>query len=306
VADPSTAGLLRCGACGQVFTLRAGAAPAVVAKPAPTAPAPAAKGRPRLDVGAATSAGKSRSRNEDSLLVQHQVWSNLDDWHELALLMVADGLGGHEGGDRASGMTIRTLAKQLAPLVAGILSGQLQDVKASMVGETMSAALQEANRDIVRKGQNDPGCRGMGATVAAVFIWNGQALIGHVGDCRVYHYRGDRLTQVTRDQTLVNRMVELGQLTPEEASTHPKRNEVAQALGKHITLEPALYQLELAAGDWLVIACDGLHAHVDNPALQAALQRASSSVRKLAQGLVDFTNHKGGSDNCTVVAVHCY
>jgi protein phosphatase len=114
------------------------------------------------------------------------------------------------------------------------------------------------------------------------------------------------LTQVTRDQTLVARMVELGKLTPAEALVHPQRNEVTQAVGKHTQLLPAAYPLRLSAGDWLVVACDGLHAHVDEPMLRAALMPASASAGNLAQQLVDLANQRGGSDNCTVVAVRCW
>jgi protein phosphatase len=143
----------------------------------------------------------------------------------------------------------------------------------------------------------------MGATVAVAIIWDGQVLIGHIGDCRVYHQRGDQLTQVTRDQTLVARMVELGQLTAAEAAEHPDRNQVTQAVGKVRTVQPASYRLAMAAGDCLVVASDGLHAHVDNRMLATAIRKTSYSADLLAKNLVDLANQGGGSDNCTVVAV---
>ncbi len=122
----------------------------------------------------------------------------------------------------------------------------------------------------------------------------------------MYHQRGGRLTQVTRDQTLVARMVELGQLTPEEALTHPARNDVSQALGKRFDLEPARYSLTLEREDWLIVACDGLHAHVEAPCLQEEIHRAAAAPASyLAQHLVHLANQRGGSDNCTVVVLHC-
>jgi serine/threonine protein phosphatase PrpC len=111
---------------------------------------------------------------------------------------------------------------------------------------------------------------------------------------------------VTRDQTLVARMVELGKLTPAEALTHPSRNEVTEAVGRRPDVSPAAYELGLAPGDWLVVACDGLHAHVDDRLLARALGEASPSAALLAHGLVDLADEGGGSDNCTVVAVRCY
>ena len=145
----------------------------------------------------------------------------------------------------------------------------------------------------------------MGATAAVVLIWGGRALVGHVGDCRVYHQRGDRLTQLTRDQTLVARMVELGTLTAREALTHPARNEVAQAVGKHTDLSPSRHEISLTAGDWLIAATDGLHAHLEDADLLAEAARPASSAAERARRLTALADERGGSDNCTVLCVYC-
>jgi protein phosphatase len=144
----------------------------------------------------------------------------------------------------------------------------------------------------------------MGSTLAAVAIWNGNTAVAHVGDCRVYHYRGG-LRQLTEDQTLLQRMIQLGQLTPQEAANHPAKNEVAQAVGRQPDVSPSSQQLRLASGDWLVIACDGLHGHVDARALEGAI-RSASSASALAIQLVNMANQGGGSDNITVIAIRCY
>jgi serine/threonine protein phosphatase PrpC len=257
------------------------------------------------DVGSATSSGRLRSRNEDSYLVQQLAWCNLDQRHNVALVVVADGMGGYDAGDQASGLVIRTVADGLAGLFAKALAAKTAP-QPTENADAIDKALKEANRVVVQQGQSDANSAGMGATAVVVLIWDDVVQIGHVGDCRVYHWRGPKLTQVTRDQTFVARMVELGKLTPAEALVHPQRNEVTQAIGKHAQLQPAAYPLRLNAGDWLVIACDGLHAHVDGPMLSAALQQAPASAGSLAQQLVDLANQRGGSDNCTVVAVRCW
>src|SRR5262249_47045628 len=148
--------------------------------------------------------------------------------------------------------------------------------------------------------------KGMGQKAAAVLSWEGRVLLDHVGATRVYHFRAGLVRQVTRDQTLVARMVEMGKLSPEEALTHPSRNEVTQAVGKYADIQPAAYDLKVASGDWLIVACDGLHAHVDEHLLAATLRAAATSAAGLAQQLVDLPDQRGGSDNCTVVAVRCY
>jgi serine/threonine protein phosphatase PrpC len=279
---------VQCAFCERQFTARA-----------------AAPGPVRLEVGSATSAGRVRKRNEDSFLVQHLAWSNLDERRDLALLVVADGMGGHAAGDRASGMVVRLLGNALAPLLTSALATPPRDANAANVPAALAAALQEANRVILQQAKSDPACKGMGATAVVVVIWDGLAVIGHVGDCRVYHWQAGRLTQVTQDQTLVARMVAMGRLTPQEARVHPSRNEVAQAVGRQPDLEPGAYQVRLAAGDWLLAACDGLQAHLDTAALQQEIGQPGAVAAAVAGRLVDLANQKGGSDNCTAVAVRC-
>jgi protein phosphatase len=256
----------------------------------------------RLDIGGATSSGCVRPRNEDSFLVQQLAWANLDQRHEAAIVVVADGMGGYEAGDQASALVIRTVGGSLAGLFGEFLTGQVKNGAPARI----DVALKAANKAVHTKGQTDPGCKGMGATAAVAFICDGVTHLGHVGDCRVYHAHDGKLFQVTKDQTLVARMVELGQLKPEEALTHPKRNEVTHAVGRHPDLQPAAYQLKLSPGDWLVIACDGLTAHVEHEQLAKELAAAPPSAAALAHHLVDLANEGGGTDNCTVVAVRCY
>jgi protein phosphatase len=296
------------GSSGEIFIELDGPAAAALsepekaaraARPGEVAPLP---GVCRLDVGAATSAGCVRPRNEDSFLTQHLAWSNLEKRREAALVIVADGMGGYEAGDQASGMVIRLAGSALVGLLADCLLDKPADGAAARIDQ----ALKTANKAVHNKGLADPGCKGMGATAAVVFVVDSQAFVGHVGDCRVYHFRAGTLTQVTRDQTLVARMVELGKLSEKEALTHPNRNEVSQAVGRHPDLQPAAYQLKVAPGDWLLVACDGLHAHLDANRVAQALREAPASAVAAAHYLVDLTNEAGGTDNTTVVAVRCY
>jgi protein phosphatase len=260
----------------------------------------------RLDIGSSTSVGRVRQHNEDSFLVQQFSWCNLDQRRELALVVVADGVGGYQAGDQASGLLVRIVGNVITPLLIGSLTGQVREAPATQLTQTLDQALRTANATIHQRSQNNPACKGMATTVAAVLIWDGDVFIGHVGDCRVYLQRNGQLTQVTRDQTLLERMIQLGQLTPREAANHPARNEVLQAVGRHSDVTPASYQTRLVAGDWLIVACDGLHAHVDARSLENTLRSAPASAAALAVQLVNMANQGGGSDNCTVVAVRCY
>ncbi len=270
-------------------------------------PGPAAKASPscRLILGSATTRGRVRDRNEDSVLVQQCSWSNLDQRHDVALIVVADGMGGHQAGDRASGLVIQALAKVFVPLLTAALNTQSPQSASFDPSEALEGGLIEANRLVRETSQRNPAWKGMGSTAVALLIWDGKAYIRLVGDCRVYHWRGGKLAQVTKDQTLVARMVELGQLTPEEAAKHPRRNEVAQAVGKYALIEPGRYELSLSPDDWLVASSDGLQAHVNDRTLADAIAKAGISASDLANRLVELANQGGGSDNCTVVAVRC-
>jgi protein phosphatase len=266
---------------------------------------PALHGQFRLDLGGATSMGRVRDRNEDSFLLWQQSWSNLDARHDAALVVVADGMGGHHAGDRASYLTLQHVGAALRPVLSNFGPGQ-PEAKPNAGREALEAALKTANTVVYQVAQKEAPGKGMGATAAVVLVNDGQVEIGHVGDCRVYLFHDGSLSQVTRDQTLVARMVELGQLTEQEAKNHPKANEVSQAVGKSADLQPAYYKLRLAPGDWLVVACDGLHAHVDAALLAETLHAAPFAAALVAHHLVELANFRGGSDNCTVVAVRCY
>jgi serine/threonine protein phosphatase PrpC len=300
---------VKCPKCGKPFTAEMSSdediLPEFDVEPEAAAREQADIGPPRLDIGCATSAGRVRTRNEDSFLVMHRTWSNLSERHELAVLLIADGMGGYDAGDQASGLAIRAFGASLTPLLTNGLGGKLQNQPAASLSSAITAGLQEANRQVFEKATKDPNCKGMGATAAALLIWDDVAVIGHVGDCRVYYFHDGKLTQITKDQTLVARMVELGTLSAKEALTHPNRNEVTQALGRRPDLAPSSHKQGLAKGDWLLVACDGLPAHLDGPDLEAEMKKAEPSAVAQANRLVSLTNERGGSDNCTVIAVRC-
>jgi protein phosphatase len=297
IADEHLGVPITCGNCQRSFWVRS-----PLADPS-AAPANAVPAAAHFEVGGATSAGRVRTRNEDSYLAQLLAWSGQDRHGSTALAVVADGLGGHEAGEEASAMVIRAAGSVLLPLLAREAVGER--LTAQVVADAIEAVLQEANRAIHARAKQEARHKGMGATAAVVVARDGAARVGHVGDARVYHQRGSQMTQLTKDQTLTARMVELGQLSPKEAQAHPARNDVYQAIGHHTTLKPAHCDVKLAPGDWLIVTSDGLHAHVEPEELRRAVLKAEPPAARLAGALVDLANQKGGSDNCTVIAVRC-
>jgi protein phosphatase len=249
----------------------------------------------------------TRTGNEDAFALIHSVGSKQDDMGERALVILADGMGGYESGEVASAMAIDLLRQQLLKesIFAGLAGDASQlagdfDVKSCQ--DLFVNTLREINKQIFAFSRTPAGKRGMGCTAEVVYIDGKRVIIGHVGDSRTYHYSGGQLRQVTRDQTLVNRLVELGHLTPEEAIDHPRKNELQQALGGQPVVDPAAYHAELKPGDWVIVCSDGLTNHVEPDILTELIQRADSA-EMCARRLVNLANLQGGSDNCTVIAV---
>src|SRR4029079_17919112 len=126
------------------------------------------------------------------------------------------------------------------------------------IKKLLKDALKDANKQIFTASRTGVGRRGMGCTAEVIYLDGRRIIVGHVGDSRTYHLHEGRLIQLTRDQTLVNRLVELGTLSAEEAETPPRRNELQQAIGGQPDVEPGLYHGRLVPGDWVVVCSDGL------------------------------------------------
>jgi serine/threonine protein phosphatase PrpC len=279
--------------------------------------------RVRMEVASWTTTGIVRTGNEDAFALLHACESRQDDLGECALVLLCDGMGGYEAGEVAAALAIQALRQNLvqqpafAPLAGAssfptdVLSpaprpeghaGPPADVEA--VKQAIKAALKEANKQVFAASRA-PGSkrRGMGCTAEVVYLDGRNVIVGHVGDSRTYHLHEGRLIQMTRDQTLVNRLVELGTLTPEEAETHPRRNELQQAVGGQPDVEPGLYHGVLKPGDWVVVCSDGVTNHVPPNDLKEMLQSEAQSAEMAARRLVNLTNIEGATDNATVVVV---
>ena len=277
----------------------------------------------RLEIASWTSTGIIRTGNEDAYALIHSTESRQDDVGETALLLLCDGMGGYEAGEVAAAMTINVLRQYLigqkgyqalagaSPFPTDPLASINRaeghaaiplDVDACKA--TLKAALKEANRQVFAASRA-PGSkrRGMGCTAEVVFTDGRNVVVGHVGDSRTYHLHEGKLIQITRDQTLVNRLVELGTLTPEEAENHPRKNELQQAIGGQPDVAPDVYSAKLKPGDWLLVCSDGLTNHVSNAMLKEMLLSEAGSAEIAARRLVNLTNIEGATDNVTVVVI---
>jgi protein phosphatase len=142
----------------------------------------------------------------------------------------------------------------------------------------------------------------MGCTAEAVVLDGATAIVGHVGDSRVYRMRKGKLMQVTKDQTVVGRMVELGQITEQEAETHPRRSELQQAIGGRPEVYPDIYAVSLEPGDWMLVCSDGLSNQIP-PELMQAVLRESRNAEIAARRLINMVLAEGAMDNATVAVI---
>jgi protein phosphatase len=235
----------------------------------------------RLSSFARTDVGLARSGNEDSHLRGQTVFA------------VADGLGGHRGGEVASAMVVEPLAT---------LDGR-EFADADQAAEALAGAIGSANRAILQRGRSDPELRGMGTTVTAAAVVAGWALqFAHVGDSRAYLLReGAPLRQLTTDHTVVAEAVERGLLTRRQAAVHPQRGVVTRAVGLDPDVRIDLPEpLELAPGDQVLLCSDGLTEVVDDDRIAAVLAEQADGD-DACETLVAAANRAGGPDNVTVV-----
>lgn len=237
------------------------------------------KSTPRTRKGALTSFGSRtdigclRDHNEDSLVVTPPLFA------------VADGMGGHAAGEVASEIAVRVLS-ELAP--------EHPDV------EALGRAIEEANRAVIQAAREGRGRQGMGTTMTAAMLEGERLVIAQVGDSRAYLLHQGKLQQLTRDHSLMADMIEAGQLTPEEARTHPQRSVLTRALGSDAHLHPDIYEINVETGDRLLICSDGLSGMIFDDQIENTLRRVQDPQRCASQ-LVNEAIAAGGHDNVTVI-----
>jgi PPM family protein phosphatase len=222
-----------------------------------------------------TDAGRKRRRNEDALV------------HQPPLFAVADGIGGAQAGEVAS----RLAAAALKEAAAGG-SGQ----------ERVVALIQEANRRVFERANEDAAVSGMGTTVTAALVEDGVIWFGHVGDSRAYLVREGKLQQLTEDHSLVAELQRSGKLSAEEAEVHPQRSVITRALGTDPSVDVDSFPIEPRTGDVFLICSDGLTDMVDDETIRDTVESHRGDLDGIARALIGAANKRGGEDNITVVA----
>ena len=242
--------------------------------------------------------GQLRELNEDSLLTLDLVWNNKSVSRPLGLFVVADGMGGHEGGEVASGLLVRAVAQyavsELLPRTTASGGEPLE------FGAWLSAAIQAGNVEVFER--SETAGTDMGTTVVAALMAGNEAYIAHVGDSRAYRINDAGIEQITVDHSLVESLVASNQITREEARHHPQSNVIYRTIGDKRQVTVDLDLVTLAPGDSLLLCSDGLSGMLTDDQLQRLVATAASP-QAACDALIAAANRAGGEDNITAIVV---
>ena len=235
-----------------------------------------------MDTYCITDIGKRRSMNEDCVYASDQPVGNLPN-----LLIVADGMGGHNAGELASRFTVESIVDYI---------GKAAEDRPIPL---LSYAIHHANENVIEKAKTDKSLEGMGTTVVAATIQGSYLYVANVGDSRLYLI-DKNITQITRDHSLVEEMIRVGELKREEARTHPDRNVITRAIGVKEPVRIDFFDMKLEKGDIILLCSDGLTNMVEDRDILKIVKK-SGSLKEAAGRLVTESNKNGGKDNISVV-----
>ncbi len=217
------------------------------------------------------------------------------------VLVVSDGMGGALAGDVASKMAVEAVREMLVGSEGDAEEMEIRSTEDVPLVECLRNATVYANLAIHHRSQSDSRCSGMGATFTGAAIKDGVLDLVQVGDSRAYMLRGDEIKLVTKDQSLVQQLVDVGQITEEEAETHMFRNVILQALGAQGELAPVTGRTRLRNGDYLLLCSDGLSNKLSAEDMQRIVQAKANDMAAACAEMIDEANRRGGEDNITVV-----
>jgi protein phosphatase len=245
-------------------------------------------------VGAATDIGRKRSQNQDSI----------GSFPDLGLFLVADGMGGHRGGETASAMAVEVISQVVRQWLSK------SDWNPSHV---LTDAIQKANNAIFDRSQSDPNLQGMGTTTVAILLKDNSLTIGHVGDSRCYYYRPGGIWQLTRDHSLVQEKLRAGMITRAEVKTDRMKNVITRSVGFEPDVAVELYHMDTQPGDQLLLCSDGLSGLVEDEQILSILQKHQArntsdqsfdkKMKETVQELIATANSNGGDDNISTILV---
>jgi protein phosphatase len=241
-----------------------------------------------------TDVGKVRDHNEDAIGSQP----------EIGLWVLADGMGGYNAGEVASGIAVKTILELVTQACKREKRAEIEAGTGYMRQTiVLRDAIHRANKVINQTAQSQPQCEGMGTTLVASLFYDNRVSIAHVGDSRMYRLRGNRFEQITMDHSLLQELVDRGFYSQEEAQRSTNRNYVTRALGVEANVEVEVQEIDVQKGDYFLMCSDGLPDMVEDEDIHLTISTFSNDVRTVGEQLIKLTNDNGGRDNVSVVLV---
>jgi PPM family protein phosphatase len=241
-----------------------------------------------------TDVGKVRDHNEDTIGSQP----------EIGLWVLADGMGGYNAGEVASGIAVKTIVDLVTQACKREKRAEIESGTGYMRQTiVLRDAIHRANKVINQTAQSQPQCEGMGTTLVASLFYDNRVSIAHVGDSRMYRLRGNRFEQITMDHSLLQELVDRGFYSQEEAQRSTNRNYVTRALGVEANVEVEVQEIDVQKGDYFLMCSDGLPDMVEDEDIHLTISTFSNDVRTVGDQLIKLTNDNGGRDNVSVILV---
>jgi len=255
----------------------------------------AASLRGKLKSVGVSDVGRVREHNEDTIGVDA----------DIGLLVLADGMGGYNAGEVASGIAVKTIMSLVKEAM------ERQDMLSSDTESGLSRssivlrdAILRANKIIYQTAKTQPQCEGMGTTVVAALFFDNRITIAHVGDSRLYRHRSDKFEQVTMDHSLLQELVDRGFYSAEEAQRAANKNYVTRALGVEPNVEVEIQEVPVQKGDVYALCSDGLSDMVEDEDIHLTINTFGDNLDTVAKQLIQLANDNGGRDNVSVVMAH--
>jgi PPM family protein phosphatase len=247
-----------------------------------------------LEMAKATHTGMVRSHNEDSIATDA----------EIGLAVLADGMGGYNAGEVASGIATALISSETREAMIRQSPHEVDRTTGSPLATTLLRdIIAKANTSIFQSANSQPQYAGMGTTLVVALFCNNQITIAHIGDSRGYRQRGGKLEQVTRDHSLLQEQIDSGLLTKEAAKRSQNKNLVTRALGIELAVEAEIHTYPAQEGDIYLICSDGLNDMVEDEDIEMTLEALGANLQLAAEQLVQMANDNGGRDNISVVLI---
>lgn len=240
-----------------------------------------------MNIIALTDIGLVREKNQDSIFASNE--------SELPLFIIADGMGGHKGGEIASSDAIKIIRETF-------IANKEKLINKKEIMQVINQSIKNANTSIYRKSLELLEYSGMGTTVSLCYIYKSHVYIGHVGDSRIYIIDNNKISQVTEDHSLVNELVKKGEITAEEAKTHPKKNIITRAVGTSHDIEVDIKEIKFKDGDKLLLCTDGLSNMLYEKDILDILKQEGSLMEK-GETFIRTSKQNGGTDNISLILI---